>query len=61
MKYYKVIKIMQYTEVFYVEAESEDEAVSNSEYLEGIQNHDDTWMDSSAKEITEYEYLEADK
>lgn len=59
MKKFKVTRIMQYTETVYIEADSENDAIDNSAYIEGIVNNDEAWYDSIAEEITDSEYEEA--
>ncbi len=59
VKKYKVVRIMQYTEVAYIEANNIEEALDASSEVECVTNHDDTWMDSHAKEITDEEYESA--
>ena len=56
MRYFKVKKLIQYTEVYYVEANVEKEAVDNCEGIEPIVLNDDTWMDSEVYEMTKEEY-----
>lgn len=56
MRYFKVKKLIQYTEVYYVEANSEKEAVDNCECVEPIVLDYDTWMDSQVHEMTKEEY-----
>jgi hypothetical protein len=59
MPFFKLTKTMQYTETVYIEANDSIQAQDNSGAEEGDMNHDDIWVDSRAKEITEDEFQEA--
>jgi len=56
MKYYKVVKTIEHTEVYYVEAESEQEAFDNCDSIEPIINNDDRFIDDTVTEITKDQY-----
>lgn len=57
MPYFKIDKVMQYTETVYIEADSLGEAEDKSGQEEGQVNNDDIWYDSNGYEISEEEYL----
>jgi len=57
MPLWKITRTMEYTETGYIEADSNSEAETESLDHEFSVNHDDTWTDSSAEEITEEQYI----
>lgn len=54
---YKVEKFMQHSVIFYVEADSEDEAADNIDDMEGrICKYE--WLDTGIEKLTEKEWEE---
>jgi hypothetical protein len=57
MPFYKVEKVMQYTETVYVEADSEREAKDAAGAVDGYHNGDDIWYDcEDAEEVDQEEF-----
>ena len=56
MKYYKVIKVIEHTEEYYVEAENEEDAFDNCFDVEAIINNNDSCVDDTVTEITKDQY-----
>ena len=60
MPKYKVQKLIQYTEVYYVEVDDIDDAVDSCDSIEPIIIDDDSWLDTIVDEITDEEYENGD-
>ena len=56
MPFFKINKVMQYTETVYLEADSLEQEKDNSGCEEGEINHDDSWIDATGSKITQEEY-----